>query len=72
LYEGVCMNMLNKFKGLFVKEEGQGMTEYALILGVLAIGVVAILVLFGPELQSIFQDVLDDLREVSGNTGAGS
>lgn len=43
--------LLNKLKALVVEEEGQGMTEYALILGVIAIGVVAVLVTFGEAIE---------------------
>ncbi|MFC2947314.1 Flp family type IVb pilin [Virgibacillus sediminis] len=60
--------MLNKIKGLFVEEQGQGMTEYGLILGLISVGAVAVLVLFGPELKSIFQKALDGLK---GTTTVG-
>ena len=32
--------MLKKMKALFVEEEGQGMTEYGLVLGVIAVAVI--------------------------------
>ena len=35
--------MLNRIKGLVFGDQGQGMTEYGLVLGVIAIGVVVIL-----------------------------
>ncbi|MGJ9457689.1 Flp family type IVb pilin [Oceanobacillus sp. CF4.6] len=53
--------MLNKIKGLFIEEKGQGMTEYGLILGLISVAVIGVLVLFAPELTGIFQEVLDKL-----------
>jgi pilus assembly protein Flp/PilA len=50
--------LLNKLKGLFVEEEGQGMAEYALILGVLAVGIVVVLVAFGDRIVEAFNDVI--------------
>ena len=50
--------MMEKFKGLLVEEEGQGMAEYALILGVLAVGVVAALVIFGDAIIAQFKEVI--------------
>jgi len=53
------MNMMEMFKNLITEEEGQGMAEYALILGVLAVGIVAILVIFGDAIVAAFQSVID-------------
>lgn len=50
--------MLQKLKGLFVEETGQGMTEYGLVLGLIAVAVVATLVLLRTEIIAIFQDAL--------------
>ncbi len=38
-------------------EEGQGLVEYALILFLVAIVVIAILILLGPQVGSIFSSV---------------
>jgi pilus assembly protein Flp/PilA len=38
-------------------EEGQGLVEYALILFLVAIVVIAILILLGPKVGSIFSSV---------------
>ncbi|WP_374701255.1 Flp family type IVb pilin [Thalassobacillus sp. C254] len=35
--------MMEKFKGLVVEEEGQGMAEYGLILGLVAVAAVGAL-----------------------------
>ncbi len=49
------------FKKLFnkntEKEEGQGLVEYALILFLVAVVVIAILVLLGPQIGSVFSAV---------------
>jgi pilus assembly protein Flp/PilA len=42
--------MMNFIMRLFKEEEGQGMTEYAMILGGIAVAVVAAVALFGPAL----------------------
>ncbi|MEW8985438.1 MAG: Flp family type IVb pilin [Bacillus sp. (in: firmicutes)] len=54
--------MMKKIKGLFIEEQGQGMTEYGLILGLIALAVVAILGMFGDELKIKFQALLDELK----------
>ena len=38
--------MLKKMKALFKEEEGQGMTEYGLVLALIAVAVIAALVAF--------------------------
>ena len=50
------------FKKLFKKlnqpeEEGQGLMEYALVLMLIAVVVIAILVVLGPKVGSIFSSV---------------
>ncbi len=42
---------------LFHREEGQGLVEYGLIIFLVAIVVIAILVLLGPQIGSIFSNV---------------
>ncbi len=43
------------------REEGQGLVEYALILVVVAIVVIAILALLGPQIANIFSKVTNGL-----------
>ncbi len=43
------------------KEEGQGLVEYALILVLVAIVVIAILALLGPQIANIFSQVTNGL-----------
>jgi pilus assembly protein Flp/PilA len=53
------------FKKLFKKgneeEEGQGLVEYALILFLVAVVVIAILILLGPQIGSVFSAVTKGL-----------
>jgi len=41
------------------REEGQGLVEYALILVLIAIVVIAVLVVLGPAVAEIFQQIVD-------------
>lgn len=49
--------MKEKLMGLLKDEEGQGMVEYALILGAVAIMVVAAFAILGPELNTVFSNI---------------
>ncbi len=53
--------MLTKIKGLFVEEQGQGMTEYGLVLGVVAIGIIAALVLLRDQISTLINSVVTNL-----------
>ena len=57
---------MNLIKRLWSDEAGQGLTEYALILGGIAILVIVTLLLIGEEIQAIFERVLTDLQDVPG------
>jgi pilus assembly protein Flp/PilA len=50
--------MVNKIKRFFIEEKGQGMTEYGLVLGLIAVAVVGTLVLFRNEILNIFNQAL--------------
>lgn len=45
-------------KRLWKEEEGQGMVEYALIIGVLALVIVAV----GPKILAIITDLFDKVK----------
>ena len=51
--------MMDKFAELFAAEEGQGMVEYGLIVGLIAIIVIAVFVALGPQIMELFEDALD-------------
>ncbi len=44
------------------REEGQGLVEYALILVLVAIVVIAILVILGPQIGNIFSRITSVMR----------
>ncbi len=45
----------------FRDENGQGMVEYALILGLIAIAAVVILIVLGPKIKNLFKKANDTL-----------
>jgi pilus assembly protein Flp/PilA len=57
--------MKNKIKGLLVEEQGQGMTEYALVLGVIAVGVVAVLFALKDNITTLFNKVNNDVANAA-------
>jgi pilus assembly protein Flp/PilA len=46
--------MMNKFKRLVKDEQGQGMTEYGLVLGLIAVAVVATLIALRGQIVALF------------------
>ncbi|OIJ14639.1 pilin [Anaerobacillus arseniciselenatis] len=50
--------MVDKLKQLVVEEEGQGMTEYGLVLGLIAVAVVGALAMLREEIIEMFDDVV--------------
>jgi pilus assembly protein Flp/PilA len=47
---------------LVKREEGQDMIEYALLAALISIVAIAIIILIGPYLKNIFQDVVNALN----------
>ena len=43
-----------------MRESGQGMVEYGLIIGLIAIIVIAVFVALGPQIKNMFDDAVDD------------
>jgi pilus assembly protein Flp/PilA len=46
-------------------ERGQGMVEYALIIVLIAVGVVVALTAFGTQLQTVFNTIVNNLSTAS-------
>ena len=42
-------------------DRGQGLVEYALIIALVAVVVIGTLILLGPQIQSIFQNITNNL-----------
>ena len=57
--------MLRKW---FKDEEGQGMVEYGLIIGLIAVVVIVALVALGPKVRDMFNEVNDQLDAAAGGT----
>lgn len=54
-------NFRNKIFTSLKDQKGQGMVEYALIIGLVAIVVIAVLVLLGPAIAAKFQQIVTAL-----------
>lgn len=54
--------MLTLFKNFWQEESGQGLTEYALILALVSIGLIAVLVVFRDAIGGIFDRIAQVLR----------
>ncbi len=44
------------------REEGQGLVEYALILVLVAVVVIVVLMLLGPQIATMFNDIVTELQ----------
>ena len=50
--------MMKKMKALLAEEQGQGMTEYGLVLGIIAVAVVGALALLRTQIIEMFDNVV--------------
>ncbi|PJF22041.1 MAG: pilus assembly protein [Phototrophicales bacterium] len=48
-------------------QEGQGLVEYALILVLVSVAALALMMLLGPQIGNLFQNILDSMRAASGS-----
>lgn len=49
--------MLNKLRNLVVEEEGQGMTEYGLVLGIIGIGAIVALIALRDQIATLLENI---------------
>lgn len=63
----IKMNM--KLRGLLKREEGQGMVEYALIVGGIAVIVIVILVIFRDAIMEFVGGIFDGAESGIGGLG---
>ncbi|WP_152597386.1 Flp family type IVb pilin [Neobacillus niacini] len=49
--------MLQKLKNLVVEEEGQALTEYGLIIGLIAVGCILALAAFKDKIVALFEGI---------------
>jgi len=57
----VYLRIRHYIEGLLRKEEGQTLTEYALILVLIAIVVITVLTLLGSQINTVFSQITDAL-----------
>ncbi len=55
------LNLMVKLQNMFRNEKGQGMVEYGLIIGLVAIVAVAALTLLGPKVAGVFTAITAEL-----------
>jgi len=53
---------MNLIKRLFQEEEGQGLTEYAMILAIIVVIGIAVLGILGDDIKGLFTDVETDIK----------
>lgn len=53
--------MLEKMKNLVVEEEGQALTEYGLIIALVAVLIVGSLITFREGIAKVFTDIVDKI-----------
>ena len=60
-------------KSFLRDESGQGMVEYGLIIGLIAIIVIAVFVALGPQIKNMFANAVDSnsLNDAQGGISAG-
>ena len=61
--------MLRIAKALWQDESAQGLAEYALLLGLIVIGVVAFIAGMGESIETIFSEANEDLKSAANNAG---
>jgi pilus assembly protein Flp/PilA len=52
--EKEAVDLKNKWKQLLLQENGQGMTEYGLVMGVISVGVISILLSLKQEIFILY------------------
>lgn len=59
--------MVKFFKALWSDDSGQGLTEYALIIGLVSVALVLLLIAMSNELGAVFNAIVDELQGVGPN-----
>lgn len=58
---------MKKFTAILKDEDGQGMVEYGLILGLIAVAAIAAIALLGPKIKSMFEGANTAIDAVPSN-----
>ncbi len=61
------LKMYVKFQNLMKREEGQGLVEYGMIIGLIALAVVVAVVALGGQINTFFQNITTKLANPSGS-----
>ena len=57
---------MNMLKRLWKEEEGQALTEYGLIIGLIAVVVIGAVALLGGQIKALVEKITDGLATPSG------
>lgn len=68
LYVSLQSFLTSTKKRLSREETGATAVEYGLLVGLIAVAIIATLLLLGPQLQDLFQKVLDGLTSANAAT----
>jgi len=55
------LNIMVRLQNMFRNEKGQGMVEYGLIIGLVAVVAIAALTLLGPKIAGVFTAITAEL-----------
>ena len=59
---------MDKLMNFLKDEEGASMVEYALLVALIAVVVIAALLILGPRIAGLFEDVADQLQGFGGGS----
>lgn len=58
--------MLSLLRSFWIEDAGQGLTEYALILALVSVGLIAIMVVFRDAIGGVFNQIAQVLQAAPG------
>ena len=58
---------MDLMKSLWSDESGQGLTEYAVIIALVAVGLILVLVAFREAIANVFRDTTTELNKATVN-----
>ena len=56
---------MDLFKKLYSDEEGQGLTEYALIIALISVAVVFVIIIFRNQIKSVFTTATNTMQNTA-------